>query len=486
MDFRKLLSVPFFAGIVVGIVTTGVAADMLGSGVFSDVQPGSYYDVAVGRLYGQGIVKGFEGKYRPGDFVTRADVAVMLDRALNGEAGVSVSVRRSSSSRSVASSTEASSSVSISSVANIGVNGGFRFSTEKISFPESAANVSFSVQRYGGAKGATTVRYATVDGTAKSTVRYNQASGVISFADGETTKIINLKFINNLIAEPNEAFTVILSEATGGAVVGTPGVITVTVLDNDGGGGNTTGSSSSSGGSSGTSSSGAPGGSITFSAWAYALDENGGSVPITVLRKGSSSSAVTVNYATAAGSATPGINYTETQGTLSFAAGENSKSFSVQLTHQSGIDGNKALTLKLSTVTGGASLDSPNSVPLTVVDVEASGSTATGSVLFSTDNYTVNYKDKSALVTVFRRGGYGSTVSVNYATGDNSAVSGLDYTTTTGTLTFAPGESNKSFTVPLNGASFTGNKRINLTLGTISGPAVHGTQPNSAITIVGL
>ena len=74
-----------------------------------------------------------------------------------------------------------------------------------------------------------------------------------------------------------------------------------------------------------------------------------------MLRKGSSSSAVTVDYATTQGSATAGTNYTDTHGTLSFAAGETSKNFSIPVTHQSTIDGNKALTVKLTNVTGGAS-----------------------------------------------------------------------------------------------------------------------------------
>lgn len=43
------------------------------------------------------------------------------------------------------------------------------------------------------------------------------------------------------------------------------------------------------------------------------------------------------------------------------------------------------------------------------------------------------------------------TVSVNYATQDGSAKAGSDYTATSGTLSFAPGETEKTVTVPLTG-----------------------------------
>jgi hypothetical protein len=74
MKFRSVLSVPFLAGVFAGVLVTTAAADMLGSAVFPDVQLGAYYDGAIGRLYGAGVVKGGpDGKFHPGDFVTRAD-----------------------------------------------------------------------------------------------------------------------------------------------------------------------------------------------------------------------------------------------------------------------------------------------------------------------------------------------------------------------------------------------------------------------------
>jgi outer membrane protein assembly factor BamB len=49
-----------------------------------------------------------------------------------------------------------------------------------------------------------------------------------------------------------------------------------------------------------------------------------------------------------------------------------------------------------------------------------------------------------------------STVTVNYSTADGSALAGTDYVATSGTLTFAPGETTKTIVVPTLNASATG------------------------------
>ncbi len=65
---------------------------------------------------------------------------------------------------------------------------------------------------------------------------------------------------------------------------------------------------------------------------------------------------VTVDYATSDGTATAGADYTETAGTLTFAAGESSKTVSVPVIDDSVEDGGETFTLTLSNPSGGATL----------------------------------------------------------------------------------------------------------------------------------
>src|SRR5439155_9851223 len=97
-------------------------------------------------------------------------------------------------------------------------------------------------------------------------------------------------------------------------------------------------------------------GNIQFSAPTYTVSENAASATITVRRTGGSASGVTVAYATAGGTATPGSDYLPVSGTLTFAAGETSKSFDVPLLHDNSIKGDRTVGVILSDVGGGASL----------------------------------------------------------------------------------------------------------------------------------
>jgi probable HAF family extracellular repeat protein len=62
-----------------------------------------------------------------------------------------------------------------------------------------------------------------------------------------------------------------------------------------------------------------------------------------------------------------------------------------------------------------------------------------------------NAGTRAATFTVTLSAASSQTVTVAYATGDSSAVAGSDYQATSGTLTFAPGETSKIVTVLVNG-----------------------------------
>jgi hypothetical protein len=57
----------------------------------------------------------------------------------------------------------------------------------------------------------------------------------------------------------------------------------------------------------------------------------------------------------------------------------------------------------------------------------------------------------NAVFTVRLSAPSGRTVTINFATADGTAVAGIDYTTTTGTVTFLPGQTTQTITVPVLG-----------------------------------
>ncbi len=85
--------------------------------------------------------------------------------------------------------------------------------------------------------------------------------------------------------------------------------------------------------------------------------ENAGSLTLRVSRFGGLAGSVSVNYATANGTALAGSDYTATSGTLTWAAGEGgSKTIVIPILQDTAQDGVKTFTLALSNPTGGATL----------------------------------------------------------------------------------------------------------------------------------
>jgi hypothetical protein len=132
--------------------------------------------------------------------------------------------------------------------------------------------------------------------------------------------------------------------------LGTPGTTTLTVTDND------------------------VAGKAQFGATAYSTPEITGFATITVTRTGGTSSAATVHYATSPGAvnpAVPGTHYDHVSGTVTFAAGEKTRTFVVPVSDGGPFTGvNHSVTLTLSSPGGNLVLGSPVTAVLWIADVQ--------------------------------------------------------------------------------------------------------------------
>jgi hypothetical protein len=107
-----------------------------------------------------------------------------------------------------------------------------------------------------------------------------------------------------------------------------------------------------------------------------------------------------------------------------------------------------------------------------------------GTLQLSSSTYSVGESAGSINVTVTRTGGSDGAVSINYATGNGTATSGSDYTATSGTLNFADGETQKTFTINVNDdAAVEGDETFNVTLSSPGGGATLGSPATATITI---
>jgi hypothetical protein len=178
---------------------------------------------------------------------------------------------------------------------------------------------------------------------------------------------------------------------------------------------------------------------------------------------------VTVNYATANGAATAGSDYGAVSGRLTFAPGERTKAIAVPVYGDRLPEPDETFFVNLTNAKGAKIANSTGVV--TIVDSlpRISISDASGIVGYLDDGVTLAGAMLS--FTVSLSAAYDEAVTVNYATADGSpvvfgstAVAGVNYQTTAGTLTFAPGETIKTitvevFAVPPDGG---GNFSVNL------------------------
>lgn len=482
---KASLLVSFAAGLTLGVVGTGIAAS-LGSSVFTDVDEGAYYDSAIGELYAQGIIKGLTStKFGPNDPITRGQVAVLLQRLeqhLNGTLAQASSSQRSSIASSSSSVSSSSSSSSSSSVASQTPQGMLRFTSNAYTVTESLSTVTIAVVRTGGNQGTVTVDYETQADTAVPGTDYTNISGTLTMAPKETSKTFTVQIVNNPLAQGNKTFKLLLKNATNGSTLGSPSTAVVTIFDNQ----SSSTSSTASSGASSSSSSVNPAGVLGFSAAGFTPNEAGGSLTITVNRVGGTTGAVSVTYGTSNGTATAGADYNATSGTLSFAAGEGSKTFTVSMIDNSTLSGNKTFSIILGAPTGGATLSSVLATTSVTIHDDETVAYGSGSLKFSKETYQTTKASGSVNVTVLRTGGASGTVTVNYATNNGSASAGTDFVASSGTLSFLPGESSKIISIPIikTTASVENGKTFSVDLSGPSG-SVPLVIPYSSIVNIG-
>ena len=414
---------------------------------------------------------------------------------------------------------------------------------DDVDVDEDAGNAVFSVTRMGQSTETVTVRYATSDGTAEAGPDYTAANGTLTFGVGETAKAISVEVVDDGSAEGDETFTVSLSMPQHATLQDDVGIATITA--NDGGNpppppppplglpkleiddvevnedaGSAVFTVSLSEQSDATVTvtyehvervgdcrlglhreqmerwyfnpasrrrrsrwrcgmTAMPEGVETFTVslsdppnatllkgvgTATIVDNDGTDLPTlsisgvtvtegsgsAVFRVGlnkQSGDVVTVVYATSDGTATAGLDYTATSGTLTFEPGETRQTIPVEVLDDDEVEGDEILTVKLSDARN-ATLGAAEATAI-ITDDDTDDRRPSGLPELAIYDVAVAENAGSAVFRVGLSGESDQAVTVAYRTSDWTATAGADYTATNGTLVFQPGETRKVITVPV-------------------------------------
>jgi hypothetical protein len=181
-------------------------------------------------------------------------------------------------------------------------------------------------------------------------------------------------------------------------------------------------------------------GTVAFISSSFSAFDTDSDAIIRVIFSGSTNGNANIDYRTQDGSAKAGVDYTSTTGTLVFAPGVLTNTFQIPLLTSGGLPSNETVRVELFNPTGPATLASPSNAVLTI------STTAAPELNFSQQQFRAIKSQGSATVTVLRTGDSSDQASVDFSTTTNgTAVSGVDYLPTSGTLIFHAGETSKSF-----------------------------------------
>ncbi|MDQ3812471.1 MAG: PKD domain-containing protein, partial [Armatimonadota bacterium] len=344
------------------------------------------------------------------------------------------------------------------------------------------ADMVFKVTLSPASTQTVTANYATTNGTALAGTDYTAASGALSFAPGETFKNFIVPIRGDIIDEVDETFVVNLSGVTNAAL--TDGVGIGTIVDDE-----CTGAAV-------PFSDGFESGALA-SHWSTYSSDSGGRISVTATQGPRGSYHVTMDQGNASAynlnELVLSVDMTGRKDmTLSFWykwLGEDAHVMPASFTGHHNSDGvaisaDGVTWYKLTTPI----ITSPNgSYQLQTVDLDAAvaaagisynecfkikfqqydnfsiptdGSGFDDIAITSTPELSINDVTQAegdtgttnATLTVSLSAASGKTVTVDYATADgltDGATAGSDYTATTGTLSFAPGTTTKTITVPV-------------------------------------
>jgi hypothetical protein len=322
--------------------------------------------------------------------------------------------------------------------------------------PAVTAKVPVTLSAPAGAGGVTVIA-TTTNGSATAPGDYAAVSLPVTIAAGKTTGEIPIPITNDAVDEPTESFTVTLSSPTNATIAAGTG--TVTITDDD-----TTSALTITSTTVTEPASGAAAVNATFTVSLLPVSARGVSVPYTV----------------AGVEATAGTDFTASSGTLTFAPGETSKAITVPVLGDALYEANETFGVSLGSPTG-AKLGTPATGTGTIVDAAAPPSLKIADV-------AVSEGAGSAVLTVTLAGtAPQNAVTVKYTMASGTqfpfAAAGSDFTASSGSLTFAPGTTTRTITIPItNDTLAEGDETFTVTLDTPSGATL--ARATATVTIV--
>lgn len=282
---------------------------------------------------------------------------------------------------------------------------------------KASTSANFTVTLSAPSQRVVRTDYRTSPGTA-GTRDYQPASGTLVFQPGDTSKTITVPIKGDLVDETNEQLSIFLNNPHNASIANGVAVLTINE-DTD------------------------PQPTVSIADVSVTEGNSGSTVaafPVTL--SAVSGKPVTVSFAVSPGTATPKVDYDTFFGSVTIPPGTLSRIVAVTVSGDSFVEPNETFSVTLS-----------DPVNATINRAQAVGSIVNddvgGTIQFATSNMNVPEPIGSVQVMVTRTGGNASDVVVGYTVGGGTAIAGVDFHATPGTLVFAANETTKTITIEI-------------------------------------
>ena len=323
---------------------------------------------------------------------------------------------------------------------------------------ESTQSVNVTVERTYSSE-TSTVEYALMSNTAMSGTDYTDISGTLNFDAGEVSQTIQIDILGDTLDEFNETFFVILSNPSPGITIG-DGEATVTIMDNDA----------------------TPTLTINDATVTEVDGSNSVTATFTATLSAQSGKPITVAILTEDDTAVSNADYITKSGTLNFAPGTTTAEIEIVVAGDDLDEFDETFELNLNPVANGNVTISDSQGVGTIIDNDDPPNIAIGTTLITeVDGGSTNV----ATFTVQLSAPSGKSISATYNTAEGTALEGSDFiAVSNGTLNFAPGETEKTVNITVNGDDiYEGNQTFSVQLTNLENVAENGNTTTAVATI---
>jgi hypothetical protein len=329
------------------------------------------------------------------------------------------------------------------------------FALASSSYDEGTMVASVQVDMSAARTNDATLNFNVTGGSATNVDDYSPNSGSVVIRAGDTSELININIVNDANVEGDENIVLTLTSADARCLIGAQDTHDLTITDNDGSG------------------------EFYFTNLTSSVtDSNNQTLTLDVNLSAPYGVATQVQYTISGGTA-QAADYNFTAGTLNFAPGDMTESFSIDIVGDALVEGVETIILTLQNPVGGPTLragESSHTITLTD-DPTVYFSAATSDVLETDGAQTVQVNLSFASASPV-------TVNCNLNNAMSSATAGTDFNFVNQNIVFNPGETTKTcdYTLIDDAPTVDAGETIVLDLSGVSG-ALLGTPTRHTVTV---